>query len=368
MTTYVPSPFVQPQYFDQNGNPLAGGLLNTYVAGTLTQQVTYASTSGTENTNPIVLDASGRCNIFLDPSLTYHLILTDSTGLVQIFDEDNIVGATGATALTASAIETALGFVPYNATNPANYITSSQSLTLTGDVTGTGTVAAVTTALTNTGVTAGSYSNANIVVDTKGRITSASSSGSTLTTKGDILGFSTTTARIPVGTNGQVLTADSTQALGVSWTTANGTTITNAATANLTRTGGSGADSNPDPSLSVSLEAGHVYQFTIVVKLYAPSAGVYFGVGYTGTVGSGFWMSVYGPGPGQANGGVNGTYSINAQSVYASGIDVQSVTVINGSIQTTTSGTLSFTWGNSGAGGNSMTRYAGASIYAVQCA
>jgi len=38
-----------------------------------------------------------------------------------------------------------------------------------------------------------------------------------LTTKGDIFGFSTVPARIPVGTNGQVLTSDSTQALGVKW-------------------------------------------------------------------------------------------------------------------------------------------------------
>jgi hypothetical protein len=43
---------------------------------------------------------------------------------------------------------------------------------------------------------------------------------SPLTTKGDVWGYSTTNARIPVGTNGQILTADSTQALGVKWATA----------------------------------------------------------------------------------------------------------------------------------------------------
>ena len=43
---------------------------------------------------------------------------------------------------------------------------------------------------------------------------------SPLTTKGDVWGYSTTNARIPVGTNGQVLTADSTEALGVKWATA----------------------------------------------------------------------------------------------------------------------------------------------------
>lgn len=39
----------------------------------------------------------------------------------------------------------------------------------------------------------------------------------TLTTKGDLLGYSTTGVRIGVGSNGQVLTADSTAAPGVAW-------------------------------------------------------------------------------------------------------------------------------------------------------
>ena len=41
--------------------------------------------------------------------------------------------------------------------------------------------------------------------------------GSPLTTKGDLYGFSTVDARIPVGTNGHILTADSTETLGVKW-------------------------------------------------------------------------------------------------------------------------------------------------------
>jgi len=45
---------------------------------------------------------------------------------------------------------------------------------------------------------------------------------SPLTTKGDVWGYSTTNARVPVGTNGQVLTADSTAATGVAWATAGG--------------------------------------------------------------------------------------------------------------------------------------------------
>jgi len=47
----------------------------------------------------------------------------------------------------------------------------------------------------------------------------AGSSGdaSPLTTKGDLYGYDTDNNRIPIGTNGQVLTADSAQALGLKW-------------------------------------------------------------------------------------------------------------------------------------------------------
>lgn len=65
---------------------------------------------------------------------------------------------------------------------------------------------------------------------------------SPLTTKGDIVGFSTLNARVPVGTNTQVLTADSTQTLGVKWATPTTGTVTSidisGGTTGLTFSGG----------------------------------------------------------------------------------------------------------------------------------
>lgn len=49
------------QFFDNNGNPLAAGLVHTYIPGTTTPVATYQDAAlSILNTNPITLDASGR--------------------------------------------------------------------------------------------------------------------------------------------------------------------------------------------------------------------------------------------------------------------------------------------------------------------
>lgn len=96
------APFLFPQYFDASGNPLAGGKIYSYQSGTSTPQATYTSSSlGTPNANPVVLDANGCAEIWLDPTLSYKFILKDSSD-VQVADVDNVIGT-----LTADAVATA---------------------------------------------------------------------------------------------------------------------------------------------------------------------------------------------------------------------------------------------------------------------
>ena len=80
------------QFFDNNGNPLAGGLIYTYAAGTTTPIATFTSNSGaTANSNPIVLDSAGRtpAQIWLTEGNSYKFVLETSLG-VAIKTDDNI--------------------------------------------------------------------------------------------------------------------------------------------------------------------------------------------------------------------------------------------------------------------------------------
>jgi len=82
------------QFFDDNGDPLTGGLLYTYAAGTTTPLTTYTdSTGATPNTNPIVLDSAGRvtAQVFLTTGSSYKFVLQTSAS-VTIWTKDNIDG------------------------------------------------------------------------------------------------------------------------------------------------------------------------------------------------------------------------------------------------------------------------------------
>jgi hypothetical protein len=85
---------VAGQFFDNNGDPLVGGKLYTYAAGTTTPQATFTSASGaTPNSNPIILNGGGRvpAEIWLTDGLQYKFVLYTSTDTL-IGSWDNIAG------------------------------------------------------------------------------------------------------------------------------------------------------------------------------------------------------------------------------------------------------------------------------------
>ncbi len=93
--------------------------------------------------------------------------------------------------LASGDVTTALGFTPYNSTNPSAFISANQSITVSGDATGSGTTALALT-LAASGVSAGTYTK--VTVDAKGRVTvGAALNSSDVTTA---LGFT------PVNANG----------------------------------------------------------------------------------------------------------------------------------------------------------------------
>lgn len=77
------------QLFDQDGLPLAGGKLHCYAAGTTTRLDTFSSSgmaSGTENENPVILDAYGRPDsgsVYLTPGLAYKFVCMNADDVLQ---------------------------------------------------------------------------------------------------------------------------------------------------------------------------------------------------------------------------------------------------------------------------------------------
>jgi hypothetical protein len=76
-----PAPFAPIQFLDNNGRPAVGACLFTSISGSNTPLASYSDYLGTVlNSNPVVLDSSGRARVFLS-STSYRLMLKTRGGI-----------------------------------------------------------------------------------------------------------------------------------------------------------------------------------------------------------------------------------------------------------------------------------------------
>lgn len=105
------------QFFDNSGNPLSGGKLLTYAAGTTTPQTTYTTVAGNvAHTNPIILDSAGRISaggeIWLSDAVNYKFVLTNANDvLLRTYDDITGNGSGIFAALAAPSGSSLVGFL-----------------------------------------------------------------------------------------------------------------------------------------------------------------------------------------------------------------------------------------------------------------
>ena len=143
MAILTPMPVMQ--FFDNNGDPLAGGKLYTYEAGTTTPLATYTDEGGgTANTNPVILDSAGRANIWLVTTDLYYWELEDSAGN-QLWTADNIGQLSGTADVVGPASSTDNAVVRFDGVT--GKIIQNSSVTISDGGAISATSLALTTAL-----------------------------------------------------------------------------------------------------------------------------------------------------------------------------------------------------------------------------
>lgn len=121
------------QFLDNSGEPLAGGFLYTYLAGSTTPATTYQSSAGSStNTNPIVLDSYGRPPAEIWQVTTQNLKFEVTTSAaVPIRTYDNVPGVASAADLAAfiALIASSAGAanVGYNEGGASSVVTTLQT-------------------------------------------------------------------------------------------------------------------------------------------------------------------------------------------------------------------------------------------------
>lgn len=155
MAVLAPEP--KAQFFAADGTPLVGGKVYTYAAGTTTPLATFTNANATTpNTNPVILDARGECNLWFATATSYKVVLKDADDNL-IWTVDNVstygtiasqnfnnVNITGGAISGITATFDVTGDLFGNADTVTNgvYLNSIQTLT-NKTITGMGTTSSV---------------------------------------------------------------------------------------------------------------------------------------------------------------------------------------------------------------------------------
>jgi hypothetical protein len=166
-------------------------------SGTVTSiGLTSSSSALTVNGSGSTITSSGAWILTLGNELQNFEGITSSGTSASFVQRNTGSGAYTYYTLQSSDITTALGYTPYNgSSNPNGYITGNQTITLSGDATGSGTTSLPLTLKTVNSNTAGPYNT--ITVNGKGLVTAASNTSylttnQAITITGDVSGSGTT--------------------------------------------------------------------------------------------------------------------------------------------------------------------------------
>ncbi len=134
------------QFFDNNGDPLSGGKLFTYAAGTTTPLTTYTTSVGdVARTNPIILDSAGRVSsggeIWLSFQSYKFVLKTSNDVLLATYDDIRGNGANDASIqnFTGTGAQTVftLSSAPFSENSTNVYINGVYQFKNTYTVVGT---------------------------------------------------------------------------------------------------------------------------------------------------------------------------------------------------------------------------------------
>lgn len=135
----VLAPVLRQRFFDADANPLDGGKLYSYVAGSggAVLKPTYKDdTTGNANTNPVVLDATGAANIWLDKGSYYFVLKDKNDNLIWDVDDVDAYGFDYSSATAANNIgwtQTGSGAIPTNVGNKLSQFLSPEDFGALGD-------------------------------------------------------------------------------------------------------------------------------------------------------------------------------------------------------------------------------------------